>query len=323
MQDRLNSIDALRFVAFAGVVAIHMNSGQATLLLGEVGRFAVPFYFAVAGYFLASAGDWLAWPRVQRFALRIAPIYIFWFVVYQGAAWLIDGWFSERPVQVPEQPAWLAILWTGDVAIHLWFLPALLASVSLTIVAARWGLEVLVASAVAVFIAVLLSGTYRFLVLEPGTFEWGSYFGNLYGYLLVVCGYVVARKDWRLSLGLGLGLFMGSLLASIAELYLLWRVLPSGSEVGLPAIRVTTPMLAISSLLMALAVPDGRAVAFLASLGRYALGMYAVHLLFVWLIERSTVLTDVSALVAIPVVIVLSAAVARALGATPLHRLVR
>lgn len=75
-------IDAFRFISVCCVILIHTcfyGQSRLDVFLDAAVRFAVPFFFIAAGYFLKDGPPMLGiW---QKF-IRIFPVFAFWAVVY-------------------------------------------------------------------------------------------------------------------------------------------------------------------------------------------------------------------------------------------------
>ena len=83
-------IDAGRVIAFFAVVFIHAMGASASdgssitpeTILSFLGRFAVPFYFLSAGYFLVRKVD-RPFHAIWGIALRLVPVFVFWALFYR------------------------------------------------------------------------------------------------------------------------------------------------------------------------------------------------------------------------------------------------
>jgi surface polysaccharide O-acyltransferase-like enzyme len=149
---RITGIDAIRILAALAVVFLHakpfmpMHEYGGTVysalrdIIIQFARFAVPFFFIAAGYFLSrrltpspeSAKK--VWPYIRR----ISAIYMIWLGVYllfppNWMGLLIEGnlkpfyWHLANSVMTfADNPLVFIFKSTG---VHLWFLPALIAAV--------------------------------------------------------------------------------------------------------------------------------------------------------------------------------------------------
>ena len=127
---RVLGIDAVKFIASVGIVALHMGSKVAAnnpaLIFGPLViaafRWGVPVFFIAAGYLQArgmSKSSGAAWLR--RRAVRLYGIYAIWTVIY-----LVAGTFVEPGHRV--SLSGLLLFGGGEFGFHLWFLPVLIAT---------------------------------------------------------------------------------------------------------------------------------------------------------------------------------------------------
>lgn len=120
-------LDALRLVAAVGVVWEHTPRTPALVHTMVLGDFAVPFFTASAIFFLFDslrrnprrAFAPYAWSRFQRLYLP----FLLWMLLYLAVRDAKHLWLRGGEPAIPLAP-WL--LWSGS-ALHLWFLPFLLA----------------------------------------------------------------------------------------------------------------------------------------------------------------------------------------------------
>lgn len=133
MTERLDRFDELRGLSIIGVVAIHAAShdisavggggGEYWLLslLTLLGRFAVPSFLILSGFFISYKEKQGGFGDLRRNALkrgfRIIPPYVFWSSVYFLAFVLLGVQYSRPPIQI-----FLEKLATGTVALHLYFI---------------------------------------------------------------------------------------------------------------------------------------------------------------------------------------------------------
>ncbi len=86
MTQRNNSIESLRFIAAFAVICIHYfyaKDKQLTLVVNQWARFAVPFFFVVSGYFLAEKLKKNDRPKVYfQFIKKLLILYVAWQIIY-------------------------------------------------------------------------------------------------------------------------------------------------------------------------------------------------------------------------------------------------
>lgn len=129
-QQRLLGIDLVRGIAVFGVVVLHSDSGVEQLpflwqLIRQLFGFAVPFFLATSFYFAVGKSQ----QGKLKFALRIKRLlfpYLLWslfYLLYKASKYMIDG-ESERLPTLFQDP--FALIFCGNAAFHLYFLPLLL-----------------------------------------------------------------------------------------------------------------------------------------------------------------------------------------------------
>lgn len=145
---RLASIDVMRVVAMLGVIIIHTKPFEqfesatarvVSVLVNHGARFAVPFFFVIAGYLwmekLKRTGSLRA--MNVEYTKRILWVFLFWSFVYAVEGGPIRPLLMEGVSGLPKLlPGSLTDVWQrlGAFAFHgsrghLWFLPALLSAV--------------------------------------------------------------------------------------------------------------------------------------------------------------------------------------------------
>lgn len=294
---RTPGIDLARLLASFAIVLIHAEPFRIYpdgferylhLFINQASRFAVPCFFFLAGYFWGKklAGTPLG-PAFRAYGGRILAIFLFWSVVY--AALPDPHLFQdhttlevlqhsvaglERLVNKPVQ-----FLLQGTAA-HLWFLPALLSAVLLAAVGLRLELPHawLLTLGAGLYAFGLLAGSYAHTRWGIAT-SFNTRDGPFFATLPFMLGWWMSRSDRSVSLAAALSLLLGGFGLQLLESFLLWRccetpaaahdywlgTLPFGVGVGL----------------LALARPSVGSGSRWTKYGRYALGIYAIHYLFV------------------------------------------
>jgi surface polysaccharide O-acyltransferase-like enzyme len=122
-ETRFVTLDALRCVAAVAIVLIHSTEAPATERLSHVARFAVPFFFAVGGYFAAGSG-WGRRPWASYVARRVRRLYVpflAWAAIYYAVRYIAHLAIPGRP------PPYTSVNLLADSPTqHLWFLPGFL-----------------------------------------------------------------------------------------------------------------------------------------------------------------------------------------------------
>jgi len=160
MSDRIYSIDSLRAVAIFFVVIAHTEpfhnigtyGNQIYFLLDTIGQFDIPFFFITSGYFLAYKlkGENIK-SYIKGSTQKLWSYYVFGSVLYfpilmvgTASIALINGRdvINVLGAQLDEMLSLTGLLYYGDsIAVHLWFLPALMFSICLVSLFAALGKE--------------------------------------------------------------------------------------------------------------------------------------------------------------------------------------
>lgn len=280
---RNQSIDALKGAAILAVVFLHLPSSPLTRtyawqLLDILGRFAVPCFFLISGYFFH-----LSWQRsehkrsvLEKSAWRIIPIFLFWALFYAITPPLIGGGGAlQHLLGIVRYPH--SFILSGNVY-HLWFLSSLLQGLSILWISLqiRRPTAGLLLGA-ALFTLALISGTYASTpVGHPIAFEMKN--GPFLSTIFVMLGALMAGNHLKLSIHQAIGLAIFGYFFCVAEvsfLHFYFNTPFSGQS-----LMIGTIPLAIG--LMNLALHGRFPASSLAFLGKYSLGIYVIH---PWVIE--------------------------------------
>ncbi len=295
--DRLSGLDTMRVIAACAVIAIHyppvdvipLPCGLPPLgvLIAAGCRFAVPFFFISSGFFLGRRhrDSRLGLGYVARRAGLLFLIYATWTFAYcliperwdlllrSYSPWEIvylslgDAWSHAR-----RDPFWAAL--KGPTP-HLWFLPALSCGTLFVWWLARCRRQrLLIAIGVVLYLVVLLLWPYRRLLGLAGPAP-AERIRPLVAPLLVGIGFCLgSRAGWvpRRTTSCLL-LFAGAML-NLVELTILYGWDESESDYA-----VFTPLYGLGAFLFAWAFRDFGASTHLPVVGRYTLGVYALHVL--------------------------------------------
>jgi surface polysaccharide O-acyltransferase-like enzyme len=110
---------------------------------------------------------------------------------------------------------------------------------------------------------------------------WRMRNGPFFGLLFMVVGHYLAVRRPAYPLWFGAALFIGGGLLQATEALTL---LADDKTVSLDVLFGTVPF-GVGAFMLALKIPEGSVTRCLAFLGRYALGIYAAHVLGLWIIQ--------------------------------------
>lgn len=303
---RLQGVDFFRVLAIVAVIAIHTqpfadgklgDDVDASLVANQVARFAVPFFFILAGFFWGrkveeARGDFR--PTISTIK-KLAIVFAAWSLIHllpfnivaalehgplgpiKSVYWNISGALND-PVDT---------LFRGT-QYHLWFLPALISSVAIASVFVHYRKQSLLAlTACLFFVIALLGSSYRTTPLGiAASFDFT--YGPFFSLIFFVTGYFLhSRQQTRLWLPIGVtSAILGVLLHSLEVHWLnsTWQASLA------PAYVLGTYFFGLGIALIALSNRAMFNVGMTSSVGPLVLGIYASHIIFVELLEPLDVL---------------------------------
>ncbi|PZQ63493.1 MAG: hypothetical protein DI570_08730 [Phenylobacterium zucineum] len=269
---RMVGIDAFRLLAIAAVIFIHLPKiGALGQLADALARFAVPFFFAASGYFLAGSRRPVA-AELQKSARRLLIPYIAWTTIYTWYAVSFRGPQEDRLTP-------LRLLIDGGGGYHLWFLPSLFVCTCLLLAMRRLSDGALITIAAALYAVGVALGTYSRPLFGFDNELWNMRDGPFFGFIFMSFGFVVARRGLRLSLWASLALLLTSAICQVIEAYLI----NGYDHTILRDLQISTVPYGCAALLTALALPDRAWTRVLAYLGERSLGIYLLHMLGIWI----------------------------------------
>lgn len=267
--ERSVGLDCGRTVAVVAVVFVHTQANVPFTTACDVAtRFAVPFFFLLAGFFLRVPAGPIA-PALRQVALRTLAPFALWLAIY-----LL--WF-QPPMSDWRSPIFLVkLLVQGGPAHHLWFLPSLAVSSALLLVLLKRGAApgTVAAIAAGLYLVGLLFGAYHDAVFG-GDFFWNTRNGPFFGFPFMAIGALIARSPVRPTLAASLAILVAGAALHAGEIVTLDRF---GVRFEHDQLLGTLPY-ALGFFLTAMNLPANAATSALARLGPYSLGIYCVHLL--------------------------------------------
>ena len=295
---RIQSVDCFRVFAIVAVIAIHTvpfgygkpvgHELDSVLIINQVARFAVPFFFIVSGYFwslkISSHPDILGFSK--KSAGRVSILFILWSLIYlaiacarsyaNGGFSSLSNDFSDALDTALGSPV-TSILQGGKP--HLWFLTALAISILVSgFLLAKASLYLLILVAITLYVIGVLGGAYKespFGIKLDFDFRNGPFLSLICfvsGHLLRQIG---PKRTWMLS---GAAIVVVALAGQFMELTLLhstWGTTMWQDYVG------STLFLGIGAAMMSLSDHRVLRLGNFSNIGPYTMGIYALHYFFV------------------------------------------
>ena len=302
-RQRMDSVDSIKLLAIISVIALHTlpfmgndyNDGTlyaVGLVINQFARFAVPFFFVIAGYFWGKkiiTGSPLG--AVSRsMASRLLLIFGAWSLIYL-LPYNLSAIVELGPLGPFEQAFWrtynllhdpLRLVFEGP-KVHLWFLIGLLCALLVAHTMFALGAGMLLPWVTLILYLVgVLAGAYASTPLGI-SIEFDTRNGPFFASLLFVAGYLLARYEpgqhW---FRMGALIFVAGWLLQSLELFMLVEVFAADL---LQDYVFGTFLLGPGAAMMALSNHPLLRWGRLSSTGRLTLGIYAVHLVFVDIIR--------------------------------------
>lgn len=272
---RNDALDALRLFAVLLVIVLHVElipdlSVGLAVVARLLGRWAVPFFFLLAGYYLGP-GEQAILRKCPAQSARLLWLFGFASLLYVPMVILESGVRGGLPRILNPST------FVSGTHYHLWFLSSMFLGLQIIYAAYRFGLQRYLPAAAALITALALAaGSYSPLYgwngLNTPQFDFAR---ELLSVPLMWLGLAVSRRGRFLSLGASVLLATAGLLLQLLEagfLYVHWGMDPLGHEFLLG----TTPF-ALGMLGIGLAL-NWNHCRWIASWGRrFTLGIYIVH----------------------------------------------
>ena len=299
---RIKSIDTFRVFAIIAVISIHTspfegveNNQIYTLLsaaINQGARFAVPFFFVISGFFFAKkiygASELL--PTTTISLKRLLKIWLIFSVIYILPYDLIAAF--EHGALGPFKVIYWNLLGIADdpvrfifqgSKVHLWFLVSLGISIIITSLFFKYfqrhHLALLIIFSAALYVFGLLAKAYAGTPVRINI-DFNTRNGPFFSTAFFVMGLVLSRLQLNqnhLYYGL-LVLFLGYAiqLGEIYYLYSAYSTSPTSHDYVFGTLFV-----GLGVALMALSNHPILNSRHLSNIGRYTLGIYAIHYVFV------------------------------------------
>lgn len=297
---RIESVDILRLIAITAVIAIHTKPFEQPLathndiytylyyVINQFARFAVPFFFAISGYFFGlkiRAGHdalltanvmakkviiiFLAWSFIYLLPYNISSIYELGFLgPIKISYWNVVDLINSTSL----------ILWQGT-KIHLWFLIGLLCAVYISaFFIHKQQVAVLLIVSIMLYIFGMLAKSYSASPIGI-EIDFDTRNGPFFSLLLFTSGYLLSGLSpstrWAKR---GFGIFVGGVILHFSESYILWDLYGTKAEHDYV---IGTYFMGIGVAIIALSNHKHLRSNKLSGLGKVTLGIYASHHIFV------------------------------------------
>ena len=296
---RIMSIDLFKVVGLLAVICIHSEQFvgvdiRLVVLVNQGARFAVPFFFIVSGYFVGQklrAGAAVG-KLFLGYSSRLLSIMGVWSLVYLLypreflKSVVIDGGLGHHWLSALLSNLWqnigcivehpVAFLFHGT-AEHLWFVVSLEIGLGILCVLLAFGLRSkLFLIATALYVVGLLGGSYSPTPLGLDL-PFNARNGPFLSTLCMTLGYWLSQRELRVPFFWGVAITVGGMFMHFAEAILLF--LAYRTPLTAHDFLIGTVPFGLGVVLMALAKPDLGRRWTMALGGKYALGVYASHIL--------------------------------------------
>lgn len=279
---RLIGVDAFRLIGFAGVVLLHTVAGHPTpevdvsKFVDLLCHFAVPYFFLVSGYFAGVKAN-TTFADFLRTIRRVGVIFLFWAVLYCA--------LQRTPPRLFVEPRFLVqFLLDGAAGYHLWFLTSLIINLALArILIKLFGMSAALAIASAFYLVGVYDSEHGLLALNG---HWDVRDGPTFGLLFVLAGFAAGRTRYSPSMRLALFLVGLGILLEFAEATFLYVDGINGFAKDIDIYFGTLPF-GLGVFFVALNINKPNApTEVMSRLGRYTLGFYCVHVLWIKLLAH-------------------------------------
>lgn len=301
---RIGSLDLFRFLAIVAVIAIHTTPFRThcgiendlyrciDVVINQLARFAVPFFFVISGYFwgakVRKGGAPLAtaWGMASRVLVLFLAWSLLYLLPYNFAAFLCHG--VPGPIEAARRNITdlvqnpLALIMQGT-KVHLWFLVSLLFSLGISAVFVhRKRIKSLAVVSIFLYAIGVLAKAYADTPIGIDV-EFNTRNGPFFGTLFFVSGYVmsgfVPSTKW---LKCGLSVFCLGCAVHFSEIYLLWRTFGTSPTQDFV---LGTYFMGVGVAMASLSNHPALQNRLFCAIGQMTLGIYAVHFIFVDLFE--------------------------------------
>jgi surface polysaccharide O-acyltransferase-like enzyme len=289
--NRNYAIDFIKFFAILAVVIIHTFPSDTKFgyfMLDNLSRFAVPYFFAASGYLfgIKVINNSTSFPYFRKYIIKILKIYVSWFLfyfVYDVLRIVIaDGNTKEELSQYFDvfTPMDLLYYGHGTSGYQLWFVISLAWSIAVLYLFFRVNkIKLLFIIALCFNLLGLFGQSYS--IFYELTFKTrDALFIGLF-YTTVGFWFAYPKRLRNVARNTSLYLFCSFLVLQVAEGYFLEKVLDAKHG----EYFLSTIFLTIFLFLLTIHYPQLGKGMWMTKVGGNALGIYAIHVLFIDLVD--------------------------------------
>ncbi|MGM7723256.1 acyltransferase [Metabacillus sp. Hm71] len=293
--DRNYAIDFIKFFAILAVVTIHTvpkDSIFGLFVLDNLSRFAVPFFFSTSGYLFGKKmkRDGKTFRYFKRYVLKILKLYVCWVVFYAMYDILIlvlsSHDLQSDVMDYVKNFTLLNVLYygKGTSGYQLWFLPALIWSITIIYLFFKMKkINILIIVAFVLNIIGLFGQSYAIFYEFPLNTRDALFIGIFYTTLGFFFALNLESDVNHLSRKAYLSFVSLFCILQVVEGFILEKVIEAkNGEYFISTIFLTFSL--FSYILTNKQLGKGR---FLTRIGANALGIYAIHVFFIDMIDKT------------------------------------
>jgi surface polysaccharide O-acyltransferase-like enzyme len=298
-----SGVECFRVVAIFVIIMFHVHflarhhdlpSRYLHLIIDQGFRWSIPFFFIIAGYFWGKkvrTDNHELFKVSLQYGTRLFRIWAFWNLIYLlipddieaftkygiSALVKVPFWRISELLKSPEE-----FFFVGS-SYHLWFFISLLLAVCLTTIILRFCKEKwLLLMGVTLYVVGLIAGPWAVTPIGVNI-PFNSKHGPFFSTIFFIIGWYLSSGKYVLSSKTIWALIVGSFALYFLETYLLWSQF-GGAPTSHSFLLASLPLGTGVSMLV-LSKPNLGKETIIPRLGKYALGVYVVHYVFVDLFQ--------------------------------------
>ncbi len=290
---RISSIDSFRAITIFYIIVVHgimcypvQFTGHSwfvtSIFITQGVRFAIPFFSIVAGYFFGKKIREGGNPQslLSSYTGRLLSVLVFWSVVYLLFP-LKFRIISYKIIAILNHPETLMVEGTK---FHLWFLISLILSLGIVEIFVSRGQETkLILFSLILYFLGLLGGSYSFILRHFGIgIDFNTRNGPFFTTLFVAIGWFLSSGKFSIRPSFAVLVTVVGYALHMTEVFVLTKY--SLVKPWYCAYVVGTILFGIGPVLLLLSKKDMGQSNLLSFMGKYTLGVYVSHIIFLDLI---------------------------------------